>query len=257
MSSGPKIRLDQVLVDRGMVPTRSRAQDLIKNGYVSVDGTVVLKAGHKTNSEAKIDLQGDGYQWVSRGALKLLKALETFPVEVSGRVAVDVGASTGGFTEVLLEHGARRVYAVDVGHGQLARKLCEDERVVNCEGVNARYLSKDDLSEKFDLIVCDASFISLKLVLDSVTDMAPAGTQLVALVKPQFEVGKGRVGKGGIVRDPDMHQEVCESVQSWLEGKVGWQVKGLVESPITGPDGNIEFLLYAVKSDDSAGPVVQ
>jgi 23S rRNA (cytidine1920-2'-O)/16S rRNA (cytidine1409-2'-O)-methyltransferase len=182
---------------------------------------------------------------VSRGGVKLAHALDQFGIDPSGKVALDIGASTGGFTDVLLARGARRVYAVDVGHGQLAWKLRQDARVIVLERRNARHLTRAEIPEAPDIIVCDASFIGLTLVLPPALALAAPEAQLVALIKPQFEVGKGRVGKGGVVRDPALHREVCERITAWLDAQPGWQVAGLVESPLRGPEGNLEFLVYA------------
>ena len=180
---------------------------------------------------------------MSRGGLKLAKALETFAIDPAGKVAIDVGASTGGFTDVLLAHGAAKVYAVDVGHGQLAWKLRNDPRVVVMERTNARHLTAEQIPEPVDVVVCDASFIGLETVLPAAMALAAPGAVLAALIKPQFEVGKGRVGKGGVVRDPELHAEVCDRITEWLASRPGWRVEGVTESPIKGPEGNTEFLI--------------
>jgi len=183
------------------------------------------------------------HPYVSRGGVKLAHGLDHFAIDPADAVALDIGASTGGFTDVLLQRGARRVYAVDVGHGQLDWRLRQDERVIVRERCNARYLTRAEIPDPLDLVVCDASFISLKTVLPAALDLARPGAALVALVKPQFEVGKGRVGKGGVVRDPALHNEVCADIAAWLGDRPGWRVLGLTESPIRGPEGNVEFLI--------------
>jgi 23S rRNA (cytidine1920-2'-O)/16S rRNA (cytidine1409-2'-O)-methyltransferase len=185
--------------------------------------------------------------WVSRGGLKLAKGLESFGIDPAGMVAIDVGASTGGFTDVLLQKGAARVYAVDVGYGQFADRLRRDPRVVVRERVNARHLGPAEVPEPVDLVVCDASFISLRLVLPAALALTRPQARLVALIKPQFEVGKGEVGKGGVVRDPAAHERVCREIERWLGGLPGWSVDGIVESPVTGPAGNREFLIGATR----------
>jgi 23S rRNA (cytidine1920-2'-O)/16S rRNA (cytidine1409-2'-O)-methyltransferase len=233
-----RVRLDQLLVERGLVPSRARAQALVMAGQVRVgagDGARRdLKSGDLVARDVAVEL-AEGRQWVSRGAHKLLAALDAFGVDPAGRVAVDVGASTGGFTDVLLAHGAARVYAVDVGHGQLAWKLRSDARVVVLERTNARHLTAEQIPEKVDMVVCDASFIGLETVLPAALALARPGAVLAALIKPQFEVGKGRVGKGGVVREPELHAEVCERIHAWLDGLPGWRVEGITESPILGP----------------------
>ncbi len=191
-----------------------------------------------------LEVKSRDHPWVSRGGIKLAHALEHFAIDVAGWVALDIGASTGGFTDVLLQKGAARVYAVDVGHGQLAWKLRQDSRVVVLERVNARYLTAEQAPEPPDIVVCDASFIGLETVLPAALALAKPEAQLVALIKPQFEVGPERVGKGGVVRDPALHAEVCQRIAAWLEGR-GWAVTGIVESPIRGPEGNVEFLVHA------------
>jgi 23S rRNA (cytidine1920-2'-O)/16S rRNA (cytidine1409-2'-O)-methyltransferase len=238
-----KTRVDQLLVDRGLVESRSRAQALIMAGLVFSGERRIDKPGTTLAEDCALDLRGQDHPWVSRGGLKLAKALDAFAIDPAGRVAVDVGASTGGFTDVLLAQGAARVYAVDVGHGQLAWKLRNDPRVVVLERTNARHLTAEQIPEPVDMVVCDASFIGLETVLPAAMALARPGAVLVALIKPQFEVGKGRVGKGGVVRDPDLHAEVCDRIRGWLGSMPGWSVIGLTESPILGPEGNKEFLI--------------
>lgn len=205
------------------------------------------KAGQQVAEDAALEVRGQDHPWVSRGGLKLAHALEHFELDPAGTVCIDVGASTGGFTDVLLQNGAARVYAVDVGHGQLAWKLRSDARVLVLEKTNARYLSQEQVPEAVDLIVCDASFIGLKTVLPAAMALTKDHARLIALIKPQFEAGREHVGKGGVVRDPDIHASVCDDIRDWLDGLADWSVTGIVESPIKGPEGNIEFLIYAEK----------
>jgi len=243
-----KLRLDQLLVERGLVESRSRAQAMIMAGNVYSDTKRLDKAGQQVKADISIELKGQDHPWVSRGGLKLEKGLKHFGVNVEGKICVDVGASTGGFTDVLLTSGAAKVYAVDVGHGQLAWKLRCDERVVVLEKTNARHLTPEQIPEPIDMVVCDASFIGLETVLPAALNLAAPGAHLIALIKPQFEVGKGRVGKGGVVREPELHREVCERIEAWLGGLPGWSVRGITESPIKGPEGNVEFLICALKA---------
>lgn len=240
-----KLRADQLLVDRGLAESRSRAQALILAGLVFVGERRVGKAGDLLVITAELSVRGRDHPWVSRGGVKLTHALDHFAIDPAGGVALDVGASTGGFTDVLLSRGAARVYAVDVGHNQLAWKLRQDPRVVVLERVNARALGSEQVPELVDLIVADVSFISLTQVLPAALALAAPVATLVALIKPQFEAGREQVGKGGIVRDPTVRQQVCARIELWLAGQPGWQVIGLIESPIAGADGNIEFLIAA------------
>jgi 23S rRNA (cytidine1920-2'-O)/16S rRNA (cytidine1409-2'-O)-methyltransferase len=240
-----KRRADQLLVEQGLAESRTKAQALILAGLVSNGARRVDKPGEQLASDAVLVLKGRDHPWVSRGGIKLAHALNHFQVIAEGRVALDIGASTGGFTDVLLDRGVRRVYAVDVGHGQLAWQLRQDPRVVVRERVNARHLTRGDIPEPVDLITCDASFIGLSVVLPAPLALAAECAQLVALVKPQFEAGRAQVGTGGVVRDPEIHREVCERAASWVAAQPGWLVVGIVESPVLGPEGNREFLLYA------------
>ncbi|MGL5838693.1 MAG: TlyA family RNA methyltransferase [Sphingorhabdus sp.] len=243
----PKIRIDQLLVERGLADSRTRAQALVMAGHVLVGDKRADKPGMQVAQDAAVSVKGQDHPWVSRGGVKLAHALEAFAIDVTGAVAIDVGSSTGGFTDVLLGKGAAKVYAVDSGTNQLAWKLRQDARVVVHEQTSARILTADHIPEAIDLIVCDASFISLAKVLERPLSFTDPGAQLVALIKPQFEAGRGEVGKGGVVRDPAVHARVCTEVQDWLES-IGWTVKGLTESPITGPKGNIEFLVCAERT---------
>ena len=251
-----KRRADQLLVERGLAESRTRAQALVMAGLVHVGGKRVDKPGTPLPEDAALTLAGRDHPWVSRGGVKLAFALEHFAIAVGGLVALDIGASTGGFTDVLLAQGARRVYAVDVGRGQLAWKLRQDPRIVVHEGLNARYLSRAEIPEPVELITCDASFIGLATVLPAGLALAAERAQLVALVKPQFEAGPKEVGRGGVVRDPAVRQAVCERAAAWVGAQPGWQVMGLIESPIEGPAGNKEFLLYARRGPALPAPAI-
>ena len=244
-----KRRADQLLVDRGLVETRARAQALILAGLVFSAERKIDKAGEGFAADAPLEVRGKDHPWVSRGGIKLAHALDHFGWDVTGTVALDVGASTGGFTDVLLQRGAGRVFAVDVGTNQLAWKLRQDPRVIVHEQTNARYLTGDIVTEKVDIIVCDASFIGLAKVLDAALDFAKPDGRLVALVKPQFEAERDEIGKGGVVRDPAVHQRVCDAAADWVASR-GWAIVGIEKSPITGPEGNVEFLLAARKAVD-------
>jgi 23S rRNA (cytidine1920-2'-O)/16S rRNA (cytidine1409-2'-O)-methyltransferase len=237
-----KERLDKLLLDRGLAPSRERARSLIMAAQVVVNDHVADKAGQMVRADAEIRIKGDVLPYVSRGGLKLQRALDEFGLDVTGLVALDVGASTGGFTDCLLQRGAKKVYAVDVGYGQLAWKLRQDERVVSMEKVNIRYLTADKLAEIPDLAVIDASFISLDKVLPATMALLRDNGLIVAVIKPQFEVGRGEVGKGGVVRDPAKHREVIEGVRALAES-LKLEVRGVTESPILGPKGNREFLI--------------
>ena len=250
--SRQRVRLDQALVERGLAASRSQAQALVMAGKVFSRERRLDKPGHAVAADQPLEVRGEVHPWVSRGGLKLAHGLEHFGLNVAGAVALDIGASTGGFTDVLLANGAARVYAVDVGRAQLAWKLRQDPRVIVLEGVNARHLTPDQVPEAVDLVVCDASFIGLQVVLPAALALARPGARLIALIKPQFEVGKGRVGKGGVVRDPALHEEVVARIRDWLEADMGWRVLGVAESPITGAEGNREFLICARKAEGPA-----
>ena len=240
-----KRRADQLLVERGLAETRTRAQALILAGLVSADGRRIDKPGTALAEETPLVLAGRDHPWVSRGGVKLAFALDHFAIPVTGVAALDIGASTGGFTDVLLAKGAVRVYAVDVGRAQLAWKLRQDKRVIVHEGTNARYLTRAAIPEPIDLVTCDASFIGLATVLPAPLALAAERAELVALIKPQFEAGPLEVSKGGVVRDPAVHEAVCRQVAAWVGAQPGWRVIGIAESPIQGPAGNKEFLIYA------------
>jgi 23S rRNA (cytidine1920-2'-O)/16S rRNA (cytidine1409-2'-O)-methyltransferase len=242
-----KTRLDLLLVARGLAESRTKAQALIMAGLVYHGQQKLDKAGVEFADDIELTVRGREHPWVSRGGMKLAKAIEHFKLNVTGAVAMDVGASTGGFTDVLLTHGAAKIYAVDVGHGQLDVKLRNDPRVVVMEETNARTITAEMIPDALDVVVCDASFISLTKVLPAVLALAKTGAQLVTLIKPQFEVGKVEVSRGkGVIRDAGLHRKVCDDISAWV-GAQGWQVVGITESPITGPKGNVEFLLYARK----------
>ena len=247
-AKSPKTRVDQLLVDRGLVESRSRAQALVLAGLVFSGETKLAKPGHSLPADAPLDVRGRDHPWVSRGGIKLAHAIDHFGLDPAGVTAMDIGSSTGGFTDVLLQKGAEHVFAVDSGTNQLAWKLRQDPRVTVHEQTSARILTPAEINRPCSWVVCDASFISLPKVLEVPLKMAAAQCQLVALIKPQFEVGRGEVGKGGVVRDPALHARVCDEVRDWIEG-LGWDVQGIVESPITGPEGNIEFLIAARRGD--------
>lgn len=241
-----KQRVDQMLVDRGLVESRARAQALILAGLVYAGTRKIEKAGQQLPDDVTLDVRGRDHPWVSRGGIKLAHGFTHFGWDATGKVAMDVGSSTGGFTDVLLTHGAVRVYAVDSGTNQLAWKLRSDARVVVHEQTSARILTAVHIPEPVDIIVCDASFIGLTKVLERPLEFAAEQAWAIALIKPQFEAGREEVGKGGVVRDAAVHERVCGEVRGWFEGK-GWQVAGIVPSPITGPEGNVEFLIGAKK----------
>ena len=239
-----KLRVDQMLVDRGLAESRTRAQALVLAGVVYSGEVKLAKPGHALPGDAPLEVRGRDHPWVSRGGIKLAHAIEAFALDPSGATAMDIGSSTGGFTDVLLQNGAIHVFAVDSGTNQLAWKLRQDPRVTVLEQTSARILTNREIDRACDWVVCDASFIGLAKVLDVPLKLAAPDCRLVALIKPQFEVGRGEVGKGGVVRDPALHARVCAEVRDWLESG-GWRVDGVVESPITGPEGNVEFLIAA------------
>ena len=243
----PNTRMAQEVREK-MGLLRSRAQALIMAGNVYSDTKRLDKAGQQVKEDIPIEIKGQDHPWVSRGGLKLEKGLAHFNIDPTGFTCIDVGASTGGFTDVLLTNGADKVYAVDVGQGQLAWKLRSDERVVVMEKTNARHLTAEDIPDAIDMVVCDASFIGLETVLPAALSLVKPGGHVIALIKPQFEVGKGRVGKGGVVREPELHQEVCDRIEAWLNALDGWSVLGITESPIKGPEGNVEFLIGGQKA---------
>ncbi|MAZ04563.1 MAG: TlyA family rRNA (cytidine-2'-O)-methyltransferase [Sneathiella sp.] len=238
-------RLDLALVSRDLVRSRARAQSLIAEGRVTIDGAVITKPTRKVTSDMKITVSMPEVDWVGRGAHKLIRALDHFGVDPAHSIAADIGASTGGFCQVLLERGAARIYAVDVGRGQLDPRVAEETRVINLEKTNARDLDRTLIPEPLDLIVADVSFISLKKALPAALLLAAPGAHLLALVKPQFEVGKGNVGKGGIVRETALLDAVPSEMENWINTIPGWRSLGVIDSPILGSDGNHEFLMGA------------
>jgi 23S rRNA (cytidine1920-2'-O)/16S rRNA (cytidine1409-2'-O)-methyltransferase len=241
-----KRRLDQLLVERGLVESRTRAQALVMAGLVFSGETKLAKPGQQLPEDAPLEVRGRDHPWVSRGGIKLAHALAHFELDPAGAVAMDIGSSTGGFTDVLLENGAAHVFAVDSGTNQLAWKLRQDSRVTVLEQTSARILTPAMIDRPCGWVVCDASFIGLAKVLERPLELAAPHCRLVALIKPQFEVGREEVGKGGVVRDAALHERVCAEVQDWVEG-LGFAVQGIVESPITGPEGNVEFLISALR----------
>ena len=243
MTGGP--RLDKLLTDRGLADSTSHAQALIMAGTVFSGERRLDKPRMAVAADSPLEVRGKAHPWVSRGGTKLAHGLDHFAIDPRGLTALDIGASTGGFTDVLLSRGAERVYAVDVGRGQLAWKLRQDPRVVVLEGVNARHLDRGQVPEAPGLVVCDASFIGLATVLPAALALAAPEARLIALIKPQFEAAREDVGKGGVVRDAGVHKAVCERVRDWLDGLAGWSVLGIEESPITGPEGNVEYLIAA------------
>ena len=251
--AGGKRRADQLLVERGLVESRARAQALILAGKVFSGERRVAKAGDLLAGEAPIEVRGQDHPWVSRGGLKLDHALRHFGLSPAGLICLDVGASTGGFTDVLLYHGAAKVHAVDVGHGQLAWRLRSDPRVAVHERTNARHMTATSVPDAIGALVCDASFIGLSILLPAPLALCTPGAWAVALIKPQFEAGPGAVGSKGVVRDPAVHQAVCERVASWWGGLDGWEVLGVERSPITGPEGNQEFLIAARRDQAACG----
>ncbi len=239
-----KARADQLLVERGLAESRARAQALILAGHVYSGERKIDKAGQGLAADAPLEVRGKDHPWVSRGGVKLAHGLDHFGWGVAGVVAMDVGSSTGGFSDVLLTRGAKRVYAVDSGTNQLAWKLRQDDRVIVLEQTSARILTADHIPEPIDLIVCDASFIGLAKVLERPLQFASPVARLMALIKPQFEAGRAEVGKGGVVRDPETHIRVCHEIETWITAS-GWHVQGISQSPIMGPEGNVEFLIAA------------
>jgi 23S rRNA (cytidine1920-2'-O)/16S rRNA (cytidine1409-2'-O)-methyltransferase len=240
-----KQRADELLVKLGLAPSRSRAKALILAGYVMADGKIVTRAGQTLADDAVMELLGSDHEWASRGGLKLEHALDHFGFDPSGRVCLDVGASTGGFTDVLLARGAAKVYAVDVGRKQLDSRLTRDERVVAMEQTDCRDLTRERVPDPVEAIVCDVSFISAEKALPAALALAAPGAWLALLIKPQFEAGREHVGKGGIVRDPEVQDAVCERLTDWVAARPGWRVLGVTVCPLLGGDGNREFLLGA------------
>ncbi len=249
-------RLDVELVNRGLVESREKGRALIMAGAVYVDGQKAFKAGDRIKDGMNIEIRGAKLKYVSRGGLKLEKSMEVFPLDLSGRICADIGASTGGFTDCMLQNGASKVYAIDVGYGQLAWKLRSDDRVVNMERTNVRYLDFDLIEDEVDFVSIDVSFISLKLVLPVAYEFLSEGGELVALIKPQFEAGREEVGKKGVVRDASVHKSVITTITTFAH-ETGFSVKGLDFSPIKGPEGNIEYLMYVSKDGENTNLVTE
>ncbi len=243
-TAAKKRRVDQLLVERELVESRTRAQALVMAGTVFSGETKIDKPGQQIPGDAPLEVRGRDHPWVSRGGIKLAHAIDHFELDPTDAVAMDIGSSTGGFTDVLLSKGAAHVFAVDSGTNQLAWKIRQDERVMVLEQTSARILTPEQINRPCNWVVCDASFISLAKVLERPLELAAPQCRLVALIKPQFEVAREEVGKGGVVRDAGLHQRVCEEVRDWLE-QADWRIDGIVESPITGPQGNVEFLICA------------
>ena len=248
----PKIRLDELLVERGLAENAARAQAIVMAGLVFCGEQKLTSSGGKVAADIAVTVRGAEHPWVSRGGLKLAHGLAHFPFDPKDRICLDLGSSTGGFTDVLLTHGAAKVYAVDVGYGQLAHKLRTDPRVVVLERTNARLLDRSHVSEDVGAVVCDASFIGLRSVLPAAMALTTPNAWLIALIKPQFEVAKDQVGEKGVVRDPALHAEVSDMISTWMNAQPGWRVHGVTKSPITGPEGNVEFLIGAARSADAA-----
>ncbi len=249
-----KVRLDQLVFERGFTESRERAKTTVMSGLVYVNGQKADKPGMPVDPEVRLEVRGDALPFVSRGGYKLDKALKVFPVDPTGKICIDCGASTGGFTDVLLQHGAAKVYSVDVGYGQLAWKLRSDERVVNLERTNLRYITKEQIPEELDLAVMDVSFISIRLVLPAVKELLKPGADYICLIKPQFEAGREEVGKKGVVRDPAVHEEVVRGILDFAPS-IGFSVMGLDFSPIRGPEGNIEYICWLKNGKYDADPV--
>ena len=245
--AAPRRRADLALVELGLAASRTEAQAIIMAGQAYTGTRRIEKPGQPLPEDAAISVRGQAHPWVSRGGLKLVHALDHFGLSPEGRACLDIGASTGGFTDVLLTRGAARVTAVDVGHGQLAWKLRSDPRVLVRERLNARYITEDDVPGPVEALVCDASFIGLRTILPAPLALCGPGAWAVALIKPQFEAGPGAVGARGVVRDPDVHARVCATIEAWWSALPGWRVLGLTPSPITGPEGNVEFLIAATR----------
>ena len=239
-----KLRLDQILLNRNLAESKSKAQAMIMAGQVFVDGIKINKSGYNIKSDSLIEIKNLGPEWVSRGAMKLIKALDTHQIQVSNKICIDLGSSTGGFTDVLIQRGAKKVYAVDVGTNQLHEKLKKNTQVISFEKTNARYLTKEIISELIEIMVCDVSFISLKKVIVPNLKLLKNKSTIIALIKPQFESKKNE-SKKGVVRDSQIHERICNETKDWFESDCGCKVLSIIESPIKGPKGNVEFLITA------------
>ena len=239
-----KLRLDQILLNRNLAKSKSKAQAMIMAGQVFVDGIKINKSGYNIKSDSLIEIKNLGPEWVSRGAMKLIKALDTHQIQVSNKICIDLGSSTGGFTDVLIQRGAKKVYAVDVGTNQLHEKLKKNTQVISFEKTNARYLTKEIISELIEIMVCDVSFISLKKVIVPNLNLLKNKSTIIALIKPQFESKKNE-SKKGVVRDSQIHERICNETKDWFESDCDCKVLSIIESPIRGPKGNVEFLITA------------
>jgi len=242
-----KVRLDDLVVKKGFAETKSIAQSLIISGKVFLEEKKLDKPGYLISTDAEIVFRGPLHPWVSRGGIKLDHALKKFKLNVSGLIALDIGASTGGFSDVLLQNGVKKLYAVDVGYGQLHEKILNNPRVISMERKNARYISKKDIEENIDILVCDASFISLTKILPGPIKLCSEKAILIALIKPQFELEKKFIARGGVVKDEKLRSNVCENIRLWIEDNMRWKVNQIIKSPITGPKGNVEYLIYAYR----------
>jgi len=239
-----KLRLDQILLNRNLAESKSKAQAMIMAGQVFVDSIKINKSGYNIKNDSLIEIKNLGPEWVSRGAMKLIKALDTHQIQVSNKICIDLGSSTGGFTDVLIQRGAKKVYAVDVGTNQLHEKLKKNTQVISFEKTNARYLTKEIISELIEIMVCDVSFISLKKVIVPNLNLLKNKSTIIALIKPQFESKKNE-SKKGVVRDSQIHERICNETKDWFESDCGCKVLSIIESPIKGPKGNVEFLITA------------
>ena len=242
-----KQRLDQILFNRNLAESKTKAQAMIMAGQVFVEGKPISKSGFNINHNATIEIKNLGPKWVSRGAIKLITALEKNKIVVKNKICIDLGSSTGGFTDVLIQSGANKVYAVDVGTNQLHEKLKKNNKIISLEKTNARYLKKEQFEELIDIMVCDVSFISLKKILPEPIKLCSKNAIIIALIKPQFEVGKKYISKGGVVKDNDLRNQCCQDIRLWFENIMKYKVSSIIESPITGPKGNVEYLLFARK----------
>ena len=240
-----KIRLDELVMKKGFAETKSIAQSLIISGKVYLEEKKLDKPGYSISRDAEISYRGPLHPWVLRGGIKLDHALNIFKLKVNGLTALDIGASTGGFSDVLLQNGVKKLYAIDVGYGQLHEKISSNPKVVSIERKNARYLSKEDILENIDVLVCDASFISLTKILPEPIKLCAKNAKLIALIKPQFELEKKFISRGGVVKDDQLRKKVCLNISTWTENKMCWKVNQIIESPIKGPKGNVEYLMYA------------
>ncbi|MBF87309.1 MAG: TlyA family rRNA (cytidine-2'-O)-methyltransferase [Pelagibacterales bacterium] len=242
-----KIRLDDLVIQKGFADSKSLAQSLIISGKIFFKEQKLSKPGYFISEDSDISYRGPSHPWVSRGGIKLDHGLRIFKLKIKDKIALDIGASTGGFSHVLLNNGAKRIYSIDVGYGQLHEKLLSNKNVISLERTNARYLTPEDIPDNIDILVCDVSFISLKKVLPEPIKLLSSRADLICLIKPQFEVGKKNISKGGIVRDLQIREDCCKDLKAWFETILGFKVLNIIESPIKGPKGNIEYLIHVKK----------